>query len=295
MFDSVKTRRQISFLKKQIQRCCTSVTQTLKDYEITVKNPEFTHLDDDQLESFRFEVHSIKSNLLKAYNRITSLHDEWAKQQESNADEAQSFHDYITKYGDYRTAISEAVTYLEELDLLLDDLDNELNKRNINLPSGSSDVTIADDHANINTNQHDLTAPTDRQSHISRVSHYNVTPPSNASLLNFVDASILSKMELPTFDGNILEYPEFSSRFATLVGNKTELDNTTKFSLLKSCLRGPALNSIQGLSVTSENYKIAMDILKTHYDDKVTIKHILYSRLADLPPCDPEGTSPQSL
>ncbi|KAK6022547.1 peptidase family A16 [Ostertagia ostertagi] len=107
-------------------------------------------------------------------------------------------------------------------------------------------------------------------------------------------------MELPTFmtnghDGNILEFPEFSSRFATLVGNKEELDNTTKFSLLKSCLRGAALNSIQGLSLTSENYKIAMDILKTHYDDKVTIKHILYSRLADLPTCDPEGRNLHNL
>ncbi|XGW34576.1 hypothetical protein V3C99_018482 [Haemonchus contortus] len=102
-------------------------------------------------------------------------------------------------------------------------------------------------------------------------------------------------MELPTFDGNLLEYPEFASRFATLVGNKTQLDSTTKFSLLKSCLRGRTLQSIQGLPMTPENYAIAMDILRTHYDDKVTMKHILYTKLAQLPDCDPEGRQLQTL
>ncbi|KAK6019797.1 hypothetical protein OSTOST_14557, partial [Ostertagia ostertagi] len=57
---------------------------------------------------------------------------------------------------------------------------------------------------------------------------------SQLILLNFVDASILSKLELPTLDGKILEYPDFSylvSRFATLVGNKVQLDDTTKFAV----------------------------------------------------------------
>ncbi|PIO75194.1 adaptor complexe medium subunit family protein [Teladorsagia circumcincta] len=120
-------------------------------------------------------------------------------------------------------------------------------------------------------------------------------PAVNPSLLNFVDASILSKLELPTFDGNILEYPEFSSRFATLVGNKVQLDDTTKFSLLKSCLRGRALHAIQGLSMTPNNYKVAMDILATHFDDKATMKHILYTKLSQLPDCDSDGRNLQAL
>ncbi|PIO72021.1 peptidase family A16 [Teladorsagia circumcincta] len=120
-------------------------------------------------------------------------------------------------------------------------------------------------------------------------------PAVNFSLLNFVDASILSKLELPIFDGNILKYPEFSSRFATLVGNKVQLDDTTKFSLLKSSLRGRALHAIQGLSMTPNNYKVAMDILATHFDDKVTMKHILYTKLSQLPYCDSDGRSLQAL
>ncbi|KAK6027611.1 peptidase family A16 [Ostertagia ostertagi] len=130
---------------------------------------------------------------------------------------------------------------------------------------------------------------------LSQTTTLPYVPAVNSSLLNFVDASILSKLELPTFDGNILEYPEFSSRFATLVGNKVQLDDTTKFSLLKSCLRGRALHAIQGLSMTPNNYKIAMDILATHFDDKVTMKHILYTKLSQLPNCDQEGRNLQTL
>ncbi|KAL6723969.1 hypothetical protein Aduo_018909 [Ancylostoma duodenale] len=73
-------------------------------------------------------------------------------------------------------------------------------------------------------------------------------PYNNNSLLNFIDASIISKMDLPTFDGNLLEFPEFASRFSTLVGNKAELDDTTKFSLLKTCLR-------RGASMPPKNYR----------------------------------------
>ncbi|KAK6753819.1 hypothetical protein RB195_013043 [Necator americanus] len=57
---------------------------------------------------------------------------------------------------------------------------------------------------------------------------FNTTPNAvnalynNNSLLNFVDASILNKMELPTFDGKLLDFPEFASRVATFVGNKAE-------------------------------------------------------------------------
>ncbi|VDP42707.1 unnamed protein product [Heligmosomoides polygyrus] len=115
------------------------------------------------------------------------------------------------------------------------------------------------------------------------------------STMSFVDASILSRLDLPTFDGNLLEYPEFFSRYSSLIGNKTELNDTTKFSLLKSCLRGKALQSVQGLALTAVNYHIALDILKNRYDDKVTTRHILFSQLANLPPCDPEGKDLQSL
>ncbi|KAK6020831.1 hypothetical protein OSTOST_13507, partial [Ostertagia ostertagi] len=41
--------------------------------------------------------------------------------------------------------------------------------------------------------------------------------------------------------------------------------------------------------MTEENYHIARKILRTLFDDEVTLKHILYTKLAQLPPCDEEG------
>ena len=53
-------------------------------------------------------------------------------------------------------------------------------------------------------------------------------PTRNAAMFNILDASILSKMEVPIIDGNILEYPKFSERFSALVRSRTQLDDTTK-------------------------------------------------------------------
>ncbi|VDK51121.1 unnamed protein product, partial [Cylicostephanus goldi] len=64
---------------------------------------------------------------------------------------------------------------------------------------------------------------------------------------------------------------------------------------MKSCLRGRALQSIHGLALTAHNYSIALDILKSRYDDKVTTRHILFTQLANLPSCDEQGKHLQSL
>ncbi|EPB78661.1 Pao retrotransposon peptidase [Ancylostoma ceylanicum] len=298
--NSSKIRRQIGFFKKLIQRSCASIPQTFTDYDIDEKHPKFDRLDEDQLESLRLELHNIRSSLLKAYSRITSLHDEWTALQQSDPRESKQFDEYITKYGDYRTSVTQAVTQLEELDLLLNEVDNEFRGRDLSVSSDSSENPVSNGRFDVKSSQQDDQPLASQMPHPQRPPFSTSpnavhAPYTNNALLNFVDASILSKMELPTFDGNMLEFPEFASRFATLVGNKAELDDTTKFSLLKSCLRGRASHAIQGLSVTAENYKIAMDILNTHFNDKVTIKHVLYSKLAELPACDPEGRNLHTL
>ncbi|KIH52454.1 peptidase family A16 [Ancylostoma duodenale] len=257
---SSKIRGQIGFFKKLIQRNCASLPQTLTDYDIDEKHP---------------------SN--------------------PNPRETEQFDEYIMKYGDYRTSVTQAVTQLEELDHLLNEVDNEFRGRDLSVSSDSSENPVSNGRFDVKSSRQDDQPLASQMPHPQRHS-FNPSPNAvnapynNNSLLNFVDASILSKMELPTFDGNMLEFPKFASRFATLVGNKAELDDTTKFPLLKSCLRGRASHAIQGLSVTAENYKtLAMDILNTHFNDKVTIKHVLYSKLAELPACDPEGRNLHTL
>ncbi|CAJ0602618.1 unnamed protein product [Cylicocyclus nassatus] len=277
---SANIRRQIGFFKKQLQKFCSEATDSLREYGISPTAPRLEVLDDDAIETFRLELTTIRSNLLKNYAKITKLDEEWNTLQQANPEEQQVLAKYIKKYGDYHDSIADAVKQLEVLDVLLNSIDQEFARRRLPASSISSETHTPDEDQLWNRGT----------LHTSTIHQI-----SDPSLLNFVDASILSKLELPTFDGNLLDYPEFQSRFATLVGNKLQLDDTTKFSLLKSCLRGKALHVIQGLSITPANYKVAMDILRTHFDDKVTLKHILYTKLASLPACDLEGKNLLSL
>ncbi|KAK5966521.1 hypothetical protein GCK32_022835, partial [Trichostrongylus colubriformis] len=146
--DSYQIRRQIGFLKKQLQRYGLSVTTTLKEYHIKTDQLDFRHLENDELESLRAEIVSLRRSLLKSYQKITKLDDEWATLQNSNAGEQEVFNEYISKYGDYRDSISTSVLQLETLDTLLNSVDQEYVKRNMQVPSDISDATSLDDYGN---------------------------------------------------------------------------------------------------------------------------------------------------
>ncbi|KAK5977582.1 hypothetical protein GCK32_010758 [Trichostrongylus colubriformis] len=200
----------------------------------------------------------------------------------ADQDEERAHLQYVQNYGDYTKTMQEAVSILQKSNEILNLIESELARRH---------STVRSSHSVNHVNDY-VEQPI--QTRRTPVSHSQPqTQP--ASMMSIVDASLLSRLDLPTFDGKLLEFPEFFSRYSTLIGNKAELDDTNKFSLLKSCLRGRALQSIQGLAITAENYHIALDILKKRYDDKVMTRHILFSQLANLPPCDPEGRNLQSL
>ena len=74
----------------------------------------------------------------------------------------------------------------------------------------------------------------------------------------------LPTLNLPFFDGNILEYQPFMDSFFAAVGNR-EISDVEKFNYLKNQLRGDAAKSIQGLALTSANYNEAIEILQKRY------------------------------
>ncbi|CAJ0593560.1 unnamed protein product [Cylicocyclus nassatus] len=223
---------------------------------------------------FRSDLIEQRSHLYNAYVKIQKLDEQWSNARSSDTAEEEIYNDYVKKYGDYSTAVQDAVDLLEEIDDILNSYDKELIRRQLPLPA-----------------ENDERVPHTAQIQTRAAYYQNATE----STMNFVDASILSRLDLPVFDGNLLDYPEFMARFSTLIGNKKDLDDATKFSLLKSCLKGRALQSIHGLALTAHNYSIALDILKSRYDDKVTTCHILFTQLASLPACDEQGKHLQSL
>ncbi|KRY10871.1 hypothetical protein T12_9516 [Trichinella patagoniensis] len=75
----------------------------------------------------------------------------------------------------------------------------------------------------------------------------------------------LPKWELPKFDGDVLQFDTFWEQFEDQIHRQSELRDTTKFTYLRSCLTGNALNAIDGLAVTAANYSAAVDILKSRF------------------------------
>ena len=77
----------------------------------------------------------------------------------------------------------------------------------------------------------------------------------------------LPKLDVPSFDGNILNWKTFWDQFCISVHNRSNLSDSEKLVyLLQSLKDGPAKRSIEGLSRSGECYAEATDCLKLRYD-----------------------------
>lgn len=85
----------------------------------------------------------------------------------------------------------------------------------------------------------------------------------------------LPKLEIPSFHGDILQWQSFYDQFVAAVHNQN-ISPVTKFSYLRSCLRGEALACINGLSLTESNYVLALDVLQKRFGrkEKIIFTHI---------------------
>uniref|UniRef100_A0A8D8TTW8 CCHC-type domain-containing protein n=1 Tax=Cacopsylla melanoneura TaxID=428564 RepID=A0A8D8TTW8_9HEMI len=77
----------------------------------------------------------------------------------------------------------------------------------------------------------------------------------------------LPELSLPSFSGTITEWLSFSDTFQCLVGQNTSLTDVQRFQYLRSCLQGNALAEIVNLPTTSQNYKLAWNVLKDRYQN----------------------------
>ena len=91
----------------------------------------------------------------------------------------------------------------------------------------------------------------------------------------------LPKLNLPSFDGSILKWPEFWDVFESSV-DKQNIPEVAKFSYLRGAFRGAAFMAISGISLTSENYQVAVAILKEKFGKKDSIIEMRYAKLQHL-------------
>jgi hypothetical protein len=56
----------------------------------------------------------------------------------------------------------------------------------------------------------------------------------------------------------------------SIIHANKSLSNVEKFYYLKGLLKGKAANTIEGLSMTNDNYVSAIDLIKSRYGSKKT-------------------------
>ena len=101
---------------------------------------------------------------------------------------------------------------------------------------------------------------------IAKANIYLIDSDSVSSKSSSTTKSVkLPKLELPTYDGDVKLWPTFWQRFTSLVDSQEELATIDKFSYLLSSLKGIALRSVSGLSVTNDNYAAAIARLKKRF------------------------------
>ena len=93
----------------------------------------------------------------------------------------------------------------------------------------------------------------------------------------------LTKLSLPTFSGDILEWQHFWESFETTIHENHTLTDVQKFTYLQSLLESDAMNIIDVLNLSSANYHEAIALLKTRYGQKHKIVNAYMRSLLDLP------------
>ncbi|XP_028403430.1 uncharacterized protein LOC114526129 [Dendronephthya gigantea] len=78
----------------------------------------------------------------------------------------------------------------------------------------------------------------------------------------------LPKIGLPQFSGNPLEWQGFWDQFQVSVHENVSISEIDKFNYLKGCLKGEAHTTVSGLTLSSENYKDAIDILRDRFGNE---------------------------
>lgn len=77
----------------------------------------------------------------------------------------------------------------------------------------------------------------------------------------------LPKIQLPTYNGNLLECQNFISIFKSLVHESVTLSSVQKIHYLLGCIQGDALNLIKRLPISDVNYSVAFNLLLEQYEN----------------------------
>ena len=94
----------------------------------------------------------------------------------------------------------------------------------------------------------------------------------------------LPKLDVPTFDSNIIHWKQFWEKFTVSVHSRSSLSNAEKIVYLKHAIKdGSEGNAIEGLSHSGDNYDEAVECLKARYDRPRLIHRTHVQMILDAP------------
>ncbi|XP_056016813.1 uncharacterized protein LOC130053512 [Ostrea edulis] len=94
----------------------------------------------------------------------------------------------------------------------------------------------------------------------------------------------LPKLELPSYNGDNIKFQEFWDAFDATINRNSKLSRIEKFNYLQSKLTGEAKAAISGMSLTHENYDVAIDIIQERFGDAQSVIHKHYMELINIQP-----------
>ena len=76
----------------------------------------------------------------------------------------------------------------------------------------------------------------------------------------------LPPIDLPTFDGNYINWRAFEDAFCAFVDKNETLSDVQKLCYLKSQLKGDAFELIKSLETMTQNYNLAFDLIRERFN-----------------------------
>ena len=152
---------------------------------------------------------------------------------------------------------------------------SESENTNTNVPEigeNSNNLTVS--NGALNSNPFVITTITETQS----------TQLSSPSALVQIRPK-LPKLILSKFRGSVTEWTGFWDSFKVAVHENPQLSEVDKYNYLHSLLEGAVAPAIQGLTLTSVNYKSAIDILQEQFGKTQRIITSHMDELLKIPVC----------
>ena len=95
----------------------------------------------------------------------------------------------------------------------------------------------------------------------------------------------LPKIDVPSFDGNLLAWKTFWEQFTVAIHTRSDLSKAEKLVYLRQSVRGGTARAvIEGLSRTGDDYDEAVECLENRYDRPRLIHQTHVKKIIDIPP-----------